>query len=86
MDMVFMNGNGLRNFLYEYEVEKVHQFGNQKIDWQYFAKSEKDKVSVEHIYPKTANNDYWIERFKDFTKEEKTILTGSLGNLYHFQV
>lgn len=77
----FYEWNGLRYFLYEYEVEKVHQFGNPKIDWQYFVKSEKDKISVEHIYPQTATNSYWVERFNDYTEEEKTILTGSLGNL-----
>lgn len=77
----FYDWNGLRYILYEYEIEKVHQFGNQKIDWQYFVRSEKDKVSIEHIYPQTPNNDYWIERFNDFSEEEKLILTGTLGNL-----
>ncbi|KAA6303976.1 hypothetical protein EZS27_044381, partial [termite gut metagenome] len=41
--------NGLRYFLYEYEMEKVRQRGSQKIDWKLFVKSEKDKVSIEHI-------------------------------------
>ncbi|MDQ1002697.1 hypothetical protein QFZ28_003097 [Neobacillus niacini] len=70
----FYEWNGLRYFLYEYEAEKVHQFGNQKIDWQYFTKSEKDKVSVEHIYPQTANNDYWIEKFKTSLRKKKQYL------------
>lgn len=47
----FYNWNGLRYFLYEYEMEKVRQRGSQKIDWKLFVKGEKDKVSIEHIYP-----------------------------------
>ena len=77
----FYDWNGLRYFLYEYETEKVHQFGNRKIDWSYFTRSEKDKVSIEHICPQTPNNEYWKKAFKGFSKEEKEALTGSLGNL-----
>ncbi len=77
----FYDWNGLRYFLYEYEINKVNQFGNQKIDWKLFVKSEKDKVSIEHIYPQTPSNEYWTNAFKEFTKEEKAILTNSLGNL-----
>lgn len=77
----FYDWNGLRYFLYEYETEKVHQFGNQKIDWSYFVKSEKDRVSIEHIYPQTPNNAYWNTAFENYSKEEKEALTGSLGNL-----
>jgi hypothetical protein len=73
--------NGLHYFLYEYEQEKVMQNGNQKIDWTLFAKSEKDKVSIEHIYPQTPNNAYWENAFADYTDEQKKYLTGSLGNL-----
>ena len=77
----YYDWNGLRYFLYEFELEKVNQFGNQKIDWQLFAKSEKDKVSIEHIYPQTPSNDYWENAFKEYSKEERAILTNSLGNL-----
>ena len=34
----FYNWNGLRYFLYEYEMEKVRQRGSQKIDWKLFVK------------------------------------------------
>ncbi|PKM79382.1 MAG: DUF4268 domain-containing protein, partial [Firmicutes bacterium HGW-Firmicutes-13] len=77
----FYDWNGLRYLLYEYETEKVHQFGNQKIDWSYFVKSEKDRVSIEHIYPQAPNNAYWDAAFKNYSKEEKKALAGSLGNL-----
>ncbi|MFJ8236364.1 DUF262 domain-containing protein [Ureibacillus sp. NPDC094379] len=73
--------NGLHYFLFEYEYEKVRQNGNPKIDWNLFVKSEKDKVSIEHIYPQTPTNDYWKEAFDGYTEEQKNYLTGTLGNL-----
>jgi hypothetical protein len=77
----FYNWNGLRYFLYEYEMEKVRQRGSQKIDWKLFVKGEKDKVSIEHIYPQTPDNKCWKESFKDYKKQEKHYFQGTLGNL-----
>lgn len=77
----FYNWNGLRYFLYEYEMEKVRQRGSQKIDWRLFVKSERDKVSIEHIYPQTPDNKYWKEQFKGFRKSQLKFFKGSLGNL-----
>lgn len=77
----FYNWNGLRYFLYEYEMEKVRQRGSQKIDWKLFVRGEKDKVSIEHIYPQTPDNECWKVGFKDYEKQEKHYLQGSLGNL-----
>lgn len=77
----FYGWNGLHYFLYEYENEKVLQNGNQKIDWTSFVKSEKDKVSIEHIYPQTPTDGYWINAFSNYTDNQKKLLTGSLGNL-----
>lgn len=77
----FYNWNGLRYFLYEYEMEKVQQRGNQKIDWKFFVKSEKDKVSIEHVYPQTPDNKYWKEQFKGIKKSQIKYFNGSLGNL-----
>jgi hypothetical protein len=73
--------NGLHYFLYEYELEKVSKNGNPKIDWTLFVKGEKDKVSIEHVYPQTADNEYWEKAFKKYSDEQKKYLTGSLGNL-----
>jgi len=61
--------------------EKVRQNGNPKIDWTLFVKSEKDKVSIEHVYPQTADNPYWNKAFKKYNAQQKVYLTGSLGNL-----
>jgi len=77
----FYSWNGLRYFLYEYEMEKVRQRGSQKIDWKLFIKNDKDKISIEHIYPQTPNNEYWINLFKDFKEDKLKIFQGTLGNL-----
>ena len=73
--------NGLRYFLYEYEMEKVRQRGSQKIDWKLFVKGEKDKVSIEHIYPQTPVNECWQETFNNYGEVERILLQGTLGNL-----
>jgi hypothetical protein len=77
----FYNWNGLRYFLYEYEMEKVRQRGSQKIDWKLFVKSEKDKVSIEHIYPQTPDNKCWKDDFKGYKKSQQVFFQGTLGNL-----
>lgn len=77
----YYSWNGLHYFLYEYENEKVLKDGNKKIDWDLFIKTPRDKVSIEHIYPQTADNEYWTNNFKGYSDEEKSLLLGSLGNL-----
>lgn len=77
----FYNWNGLRYFLYEYEMDKVSQRGSQKIDWKLFVKGEKDKISIEHIYPQTPNHKSWKENFKNYKKSELFFFQGTLGNL-----
>jgi len=77
----FYQWNGLRYFLYEYEMEKVRLRGSQKIDWNLFVKSEKDKVSIEHIYPQTPTNKCWKDSFKGQKKSNKIYFQGTLGNL-----
>lgn len=73
--------NGLKYFLYEYEMEKVRQRGSQKLDWKLFVKGEKDKVSIEHIYPQTPDNTCWQNIFSVYSEEEIKKMQGSLGNL-----
>lgn len=77
----FYSWNGLRYFLYEYEMDKVRKRGSQKIDWKLFVKGEKDKVSIEHIYPQTPNLKCWKEAFKGTKKGNAEFLKGTLGNL-----
>jgi len=73
--------NGLRYFLYEYEMHLVSQRGNPKIDWNLFIKNDKDKVSIEHILPQTATKPCWKTALKGFSKNEISKLQGTLGNL-----
>src|SRR5690606_30115166 len=77
----FYYWNGLRYFLYEYEMEKVRRRGSQKIDWRLFVKSEKDKVSIEHIYPQTPTHKNWKDSFKNYKKLQLPFFQGTLGNL-----
>ena len=77
----FYAWNGLRYFLFEYE-EYLKRHRNQpKISWKNFINSEKDKVSIEHIYPQTDDKDCWVTAFENYNEDEKAKLKGSLGNL-----
>ncbi|MCP5275389.1 MAG: DUF262 domain-containing protein [Burkholderiales bacterium] len=77
----FYGWNDLSYFLFEYE-ERIKESRNQpKLGWHNFTKSETDKVSIEHIYPQTADSEYWITRFTRFSDDECRYLRGSLGNL-----
>jgi hypothetical protein len=86
LERLFKNGkgyyawNGLRYLLYEYEMSLVRERGSKKIDWELFVKNEKDKVSIEHIFPQTPNLDEW-EPFKNLSEDDLKFFQGSLGNL-----
>ena len=62
-------------------MEKVHLRGSQKIDWKLFVKGEKDKVSIEHIYPQTPTDKYWKTKFSYYKKPRQPYFQGTLGNL-----
>ena len=89
MDGLFKNNNGfyswsdLRYFLFEYErslFEKTHV--PKLTDWNSFTKSEKDKISIEHIFPQTPSKWYWRNQFRQYTDSfEQHCLANSLGNL-----
>lgn len=70
----FYSWSGLRYFLYEYE--KHLQAGYEtKVEWKTIERDQKDKVTIEHIFPQTADDPYWTTRFSS------TTLCHSLGNL-----
>ncbi len=73
--------NGLKYLLFEYEEKLMKNRNQPKISWKYFIKNEKDKVSIEHIYPQTADKKCWEQEFGHFLKEEQKNLNGTLGNL-----
>lgn len=85
---LFKNHNGfyswsdLRYFLFEYEMKLYDETHVQKLsDWNSFTKSEKDKISIEHIFPQSPTKFYWRNQFRDYTNEEYHYLANSLGNL-----
>lgn len=73
----------IRYFLYEYETYIANENEAPKTLYpkDIFRKDEKDKVSIEHVYPQTPTDDYWINIFKDYTGEQKKRFNGTLGNL-----
>lgn len=87
LERKFKNGegyygwSGLKYFMYEYEMSKVRERGSQKIDWKLFAKNEKDKVSIEHIFPQSPDKKEWPVFFKSGAKKNHKLYQGLLGNL-----
>lgn len=77
----YYSWNGLRYFLYEYEMSKVRERGSKKIDWQLFTKSEKNKVSIEHIFPQSPTKKEWPAFFKQGVTKNHSLYQGLLGNL-----
>jgi uncharacterized protein with ParB-like and HNH nuclease domain len=71
---------GLRYFLYEYETSLLSESRQKKIDWSDLLKSEKDKISIEHIYPQT-ETDEWAAIFADVKKDHRKVYGATLGNL-----
>lgn len=75
--------SAIRYFLYEYELCLK---GKDKTDIKLtpeaiFKKDKKDKISIEHIFPQSADNRYWVERFGLYTDKSTHYITNSLGNL-----
>ena len=76
----FYSWSGLRYFLYEYERSLQNQTRDKdkKGSWELFESNQTNKISIEHIYPQSPQDIYWLSRF---TTEEDKALTHSLGNL-----
>ncbi|CAO96415.1 DUF262 domain-containing protein [Erwinia tasmaniensis] len=79
----FYGWSGLRYFLYEYDQWLTHR-GKQashKLSWSSLISENKDKITIEHIYPQTASKEYWYTRFGHLKDEDSVRLANSLGNL-----
>jgi uncharacterized protein with ParB-like and HNH nuclease domain len=72
--------SGLRYVLFEYEEELYSKARQRKVEWADFLKSERDRVSIEHIYPQTAE-DVWEAPFSEISAVGRKRYVGSLGNL-----
>ncbi len=88
IEKYFSHGGGfyywksIRYFLYEYEASLALKHNIDRIgSWEMFTRTEKDKVSIEHILPQTPARYYWRNTYRQFTDEEKEMLAGALGNL-----
>ncbi len=78
----FYSWSDLKYFLFEYEKSLSEKTFILRItDWSAFTKNEKDKISIEHIFPQKPENWYWENQFRDYTDSEQKCLTNSLGNL-----
>lgn len=77
----FYYWNSIKYFLYEYELNLAQKNNLDKVSWELFTKTEKDKVSIEHILPQTPTKYYWRNQFRQFDNEEIELLSCALGNL-----
>jgi hypothetical protein len=72
--------SGLRYFLYEYELSLFDAAVQQKVSWDDLLRTERDKISIEHIYPQTETAE-WAKVFKELKKKQRAAYSASLGNL-----
>ncbi len=72
--------NGLRYFLYEYELELMLQSRQKKGSWGDLLKNSKDKISTEHIFPQTPTIN-WRQAFANVNEQGYHFYSGSVGNL-----
>lgn len=77
----FYYWNSIKYFLYEYEYQLAKKNNLDKVSWEMFTKTEKDKVSIEHILPQTPTKYYWRNQFRQFSNEEIELLSCAIGNL-----
>lgn len=77
----FYYWNSIKYFLYEYEYQLAKKNNIDKVSWEMFTKTEKDRVSIEHILPQTPSKYYWRNQFRQFDSDEIEWLSGALGNL-----
>ena len=71
---------GVRYFLYEYETSLLSESRQKKVEWNDVLKTEKDKISIEHIYPQ-AETDKWAAFFVAIENEHRRYYSATLGNL-----
>lgn len=76
----FYGWNGLKYVLYEYDysLQEGSREEHRKINWKEF---NKEINSIEHIYPQTSEQECWNKYFGKYSKDEKSKLRNSLGNL-----
>lgn len=77
----FYQWSAIRYFLFEYNAYlEGKEHGQAKLSWDAFMQSERDKISIEHIFPHKAEGD-WRTKFAGVDPSMWYIFEGSLGNL-----
>ena len=70
----------IRYFLYEYEMSLTEdKIRNPRITPEILLK-DKDKT-IEHVYPQTDTDDYWVKRFGNLYEHQKHCYKNAIGNL-----
>ena len=79
----FYHWDGLRYVLYEHEqwLREKGKNATNKLSWESLNTHKSDHVTVEHVFPQTPTDPYWVEHFQHFNDQQKRLLTHSLGNL-----
>jgi len=79
----FYGWNGIRYFLYEYElsIKGTSKTKKNKIDWVEYRNAKDDFITIEHIYPQTPRTECWTKDFNSYSLRERKLLNNSLGNL-----
>ena len=79
----YYSWSGIRYFLYEYELylKDCSKNHDQKINWEIYANSKQDYVTIEHNFPQNDSNPYWKDVFSPFSEGDKRFIRNSLGNL-----
>jgi hypothetical protein len=72
--------SALHYFLFEYEVSLLSESRQPKVSWDDFKTSERDMISIEHIYPQTPTP-AWDEAFAEVPTDLRVNYQSSLGNL-----
>jgi hypothetical protein len=76
----FYRWSAIHYFLYEYNEKLGEKYHGDKCSWEDFKQTEKDKISIEHIFPHNVT-EYWQGKFKGVSPDKWAIYQGSLGNL-----
>lgn len=79
----FYDWSGLRYFLFEYEqhLQSQKKSATTKINWDEFNEAKRDHVTIEHIYPQSAESASWTKRFGKLNWSQQRQVLHGLGNL-----
>lgn len=76
----YYDWSGLRYTLYEYEQSLLEHSRGPKVEWSDFLKSDRDRISIEHVFPQTPSPG-WQADFTTVDSNAQKRYGGSIGNL-----